>query len=188
MSSNKDMPGFGDMSPRSFGAKLNNVTTFEIPSLSANLTSSFICVRLNSTSSSTMHFMCQSSLIRFSSQSGPGVFEWNGRPFHQAQPQIATWILHTASHRSKGHNHRLLSALLHGPISTAGIRLADVLRDQDFLAGTPAELSVADHNSSAQFFTSAVHASSGDVASVLEISDDQMIALGDQIFELCARL
>jgi hypothetical protein len=177
-----------DMNPRSFGAKRNNVTTYKIPSLAANLTSSFICVRLNSTSSSTMHFMCQSSLIRFSSQSGPGVFEWNGRPFHQAQPQIATWILHTVSHRSKGHNHRLLSALLHGPIITACIRLADVLRDQDFLAGTPAELSLAHHSFSAQFFTSAVHASSGDVAPVLEISDDQMIALGDQIFELCARL
>jgi hypothetical protein len=73
-------------------------------------------------------------------------------------------------------------------ISTTCIRLADVLRDQDFLAGTPAELSVAHHNFSTQFFTSAVHASSGDFASVLEISDDQMIALGDQIFELCAHL
>jgi hypothetical protein len=38
--------------------------------------------------------------------------------------------------------------------------------DQDFLTGTPAELSVAHHIFSAQFFTSAVHASSGDVASV----------------------
>jgi hypothetical protein len=149
---NTGMPRFGDMNQRSFGAKLNNVTTFEIPSLAANLTLSFICVRLNSTSSSTMHFMCQSSLIQFSSQSGPGVFEWNGRPFHQAQPQIATWILHTALHRSKGHNHWLFSALLLGPISTACISLAalaDGLRDQDFLAGTSAELSVAHHNFSA---------------------------------------
>jgi hypothetical protein len=183
------MPRFGDMNPRSFGAKQNNVTTCNSLSLATNMTSVFHCVRLNHTSTRTLHLMCRSSLIRFSSQNGPtsGVFEWKGRPFHQVRPQIATLILHTASHRSKGHNHRLLSALLHGPISTAGVRLAAVFRDQDFLSTTPEEMYAAHQNFSAPSLRvpSASHDLSGKVQ---EISDDQMIALGEQIFELCARL
>jgi hypothetical protein len=51
------MPRFGNMNPRSFSAKLNKVTTLKIQPLAENSTPSFIvCVRLNSTSTSTMHF------------------------------------------------------------------------------------------------------------------------------------
>ena len=124
-------------------------------------------------------------LIPICSQNVSGVFNWRGRFFHQAQPQIATLLLQNASQRSKGHNHRLLSALLHGSISTAGVRMAAVFRDQDFMATSSAEMDAA-----LQAFRTVTHA---DVAApsqgeVLDISEDQMIALGDQIFTLSDRL
>jgi hypothetical protein len=79
-------------------------------------------------------------------------------------------ILHTASHRSKGHSHRLLSALLHGPLSTAGLRLAAVFRDQDFLATTPEEMYAAPQNFSAPSLTTASHDLS--VAPIVHVSHD----------------
>ena len=66
-------------------------------------------------------------------------FQWNGQFFYQAQLRLAAHILHTSSRQSRSHNHRLLSALLNGSIDQAGPRLVSVLRDQNFLAVSPAE-------------------------------------------------
>jgi hypothetical protein len=71
--------------------------------------------------------------------SSSSAFQWNGQFFFQAQQRLAAYILQTASRQSRAHNHRLLSALLNGPIDQAGPRLVSVLRDQNFLALSPAE-------------------------------------------------
>ena len=82
--------------------------------------------------------------------------------------------------------------MLHGAIRTAGTRLAAVFRDQDFLATTPAELAAA-----LRLFRSAsvdldrgISESPVDSVPVppLHVSDDQMIALCEQIFNLSVRL
>ena len=157
------MPRFGDMNPRSFCAKQNN------DPISSGLPKSDLCLLL----------------IPICSQNVSGVFDWRGRSFHQAQPQIATLLLQTASQRSKGHNHRLLSALLHGSIGTAGVRMAAVFRDQDFLATSSEEMDAALQAFRTVTHTSVAPSTQGEV---LDISEDQMIALCDQIFTLSDRL
>ncbi len=48
-----------------------------------------------------------------------------------------------ASRQSRAHNHRVLSALVNGPIDQAGSRLVSVLHDQGYLAVTPSEFVAA---------------------------------------------
>ncbi len=55
----------------------------------------------------------------------------------------AACCIHSASRQSRAHNHLRLSALLNGPIDQAGPRLISVLRDQNYLAVSPAEQTVA---------------------------------------------
>ena len=110
-------------------------------------------------------------------------FEWNGQMFFQAQSRIAAFILRTASRQSRAHNHRLLSALLNGPIDQAGLRLVSVLRDQNYLAVSPAEQAAA-----LVAFRSPPDAVGLPLALSVVVTDDMRIALADDIIERTARL
>jgi hypothetical protein len=110
-------------------------------------------------------------------------FEWHGQLFFQAQPRIAAYILHNASRQSREHNHRLLSALLNGPIDQAGLRLVSVLRDQNYLAVSPAEQVAA----LADFRSSPAAVAVPLVPSVV-VTEDMQIALADDILARSARL
>jgi hypothetical protein len=110
-------------------------------------------------------------------------FEWHGQLFFQAQPRIAAYILHNVSRQSRAHNHRLLSALLNGPIDRAGLRLVSVLRDQNYLAVSPAEQVAA----LADFRSSPAAVAVPLVPSVV-VTEDMQIALADDILARSARL
>ncbi len=71
------------------------------------------------------------------------VFAWQDQPFFLAQSRIAPFLLQLASRESRAHNHRLLSALVNGPIDQAGRRLVSVLHDQGYFAVTPSEFVAA---------------------------------------------
>jgi hypothetical protein len=110
-------------------------------------------------------------------------FEWHGQLFFQAQPRLAAYILQTSSRQSRAHNHRLLSALLNGPIDQAGLRLVSVLRDQNYLAVSSVEQIAA---------LAAFRSPAADVilpsVPPLVVTDDMLIALADDIIERTDRL
>ena len=110
-------------------------------------------------------------------------FEWNGQLFFQAQPRLAAHILQTSSRQSRAHNHRLLSALLNGPIDQAGLRLVSVLRDQNYLAVSPVEQIAA-----LAAFRSPSDSVVPPSASSLVVTEDMRIALADDILERADRL
>ena len=122
--------------------------------------------------------------------SSSSAFQWNGQLFFQAQPRLAAYILHNASRQSRAHNHRLLSALLNGPIDQAGPRLVSVLRDQNFLAVSPAEQIAAlavfrlPPDVGGNQLVSSVMAPAPSVS----VTDDMRIALVDDIIDRTARL
>jgi hypothetical protein len=106
-----------------------------------------------------------------------------GKYFFQSQSRIAAFILRTASRLSRAHNHRLLSALLNGLIDQAGLRLVSVLRDQNYLAVSPAEQAAA-----LVAFRSPPDAVGLPLALSVVVTDDMRIALADDIIESTARL
>ena len=124
------------------------------------------------------HFL----FLQPSSSSTPG-FAWNGPLFFQAQSRLAAFILQTSSRQSRAHNHRLLSALLNGPIGQAGTRLVSVLRDQGYLA-----VSLSDHVAAFSAFRSPPAVLGPALSSSVTVTDDMRIALADDIIDRTARL
>ena len=96
---------------------------------------------------------------------------------------LAAYILRTSSRQSRAHNHRLLSALLNGPVNQAGLRLVSVLSDQNYLAVSPAEQVAA-----LIAFRSPPEAVGLPLPSLVVVTDDMRIALADDIIERTARL
>ena len=121
---------------------------------------------------SVLHF---SLFLQTSSSSTTG-FAWNGQLFFQAQSRLAAHFLQTSSRQSRAHNHRLLSALLNGPIQQAGVRLVSVLHDQGYLA-----VSVSEHVSAFAAFSSPLAAVGVSVPPREVVTDDMQIALADDI-------
>jgi hypothetical protein len=81
-----------------------------------------------------------------------------------------------------------LSALLNGPIDQAGPRLVSVLRDQNYLAVSPAEQIVALAAFRLPLDTGGVQLAPSVMVPSVIVTDDMLIALADDIIERTARL
>ena len=123
------------------------------------------------------------SLFLQTTTSSSLVFAWQDQPFFLAQSRIAAFVLQLASRQSRAHNHRLLSALVNGPIDQAGCRLVSVLRGQGYLAGNPFVCVTALH-----VFRSPVAPAAVPSMSQLVVTEDMRIALADDIIDRTARL
>jgi hypothetical protein len=111
------------------------------------------------------------------------VFAWQDQPFFLAQSRIATFLLQLASRQSRAHNHRLLSALVTGPIDQAVRRLGSFLHDLGYLAVTPSEFVAA-----LDGFRSPLTPAPVTPMPPLLVTNDMRIALADDIIDRTARL
>ena len=84
------------------------------------------------------------TIDRLQNHSSDRIFDWAGQSFHAAQPRLSAFLLGQSSRLPKGQvNHRLLSALLNGPILQASARIEEVFLDMGLLATTADELRAA---------------------------------------------
>jgi hypothetical protein len=145
------------------------------------------CLRFSNMNSYVLKYLLNLLCTQNVSPS-PSNFQWKGQLFFQAQPRLAAFILQTASRQSRAHNHRLLSALLNGPIDQAGPRLVSVLRDQTYLAVSSAEQIVALAAFHLSPDTGGVQLAPSVMVPSVIVTDDMRIALADDIIERTARL
>ncbi len=92
------------------------------------------------------------------------------------QSRLAAFILQASTCQSRAQNHRLLSALLNGPIGQSGPRLVSVSRDQGYLA-----VYFSEHVAVFASFRSPLHALGAPPLSSVIVNDDMLIAVADGI-------